>query len=123
MAIRQKNFNICIFCCAVLAYFFNELFLKKYTSGAVLYFFVCYFNDILAGVLMLSFTNYLLVCSKHSLISSFLHIIIFILICSVFWEFAHTFLPTGGIFDPYDFVAYSFGGIFYFILLKLHNNL
>lgn len=118
MKFAKKHYNSIIFTCAVLAYFFNELILKKYASGAVLYFSICYANDVLASLLMLSITNQLLIFARRAPIVSVMHTFIFVAICALFWEMSYLFLPTGGVFDLWDFAAYALGGAIY---LALHR--
>ena len=85
----------------------------------------CYFNDILAGVLIISYTNFILSFynggSKE--IRSIKYIELLVLVCGLFWEYISPIFRTDQVTDPIDILAYLAGGIIYYVIrTKLDNR-
>ena len=100
-------------------YLINNLFIKKLTSGNIQYFFICYFNDILAPLVILPYCNILFEYVNIKLID-FKYIIIFILICGFVWEFLAPFIKENSFCDLFDFIAYITGAAIYWIIQKIN---
>ena len=83
-------------------------------------FLVSYLNDVLAGVLILSYTNLLLHLVKR-VMSKLLTIFAFILCCSCVWEFVAPYFKGGAVFDWFDFVAYQLGGLLYWGVFRVYR--
>lgn len=64
----------------------NELLFRPLTVGALHNFFAWYLNDILAGVLILAFSNLLLGLAHLPLLDTPKRIAPFILACAAAWE-------------------------------------
>jgi hypothetical protein len=109
--------NIVIMTICIVAYGFNRFFLKDILNWLFLR---CYLNDVLAGALMLAYTNVLFSIvrkDEHSLISLPI-IMIFILLAGFFWEFATPLFHEGSVTDYADIAAYLVGGIVYWLIVQ-----
>ena len=80
-----------------------------------------YFNDILAGIILIAFTN-LMFELKNISIKKIVHIEMYLLAVGIFWEYITPLYKTSSISDPFDILAYMFGGIVYWIIFKLNKN-
>jgi hypothetical protein len=101
-------------------YALNNYLLKGLDIPGLDVFLVSYFNDVLAGVLILSYTNLLLHLVKR-VMSKLLTIFAFILCCSFVWEFVAPYFKAGAVFDWFDFVAYQLGGLLYWTLFRVYR--
>lgn len=108
------KFNISIFLIATLLYLFNEFILKKNTTGFVYYFFICYFNDILAPLLLLPYSNILLEKEQKQIVS-LRNILVFMCVCGFVWEYLAPFMKPSSTTDIIDLIAYLFGGFLYWL--------
>lgn len=110
--------NILIFLVCFLLYLINEFLFKKYFNNI---FFIGYYNDVLAPILLLSYSNILLYRYNNVLIgtTSF----VFILICSFIWEFLAPLIKKGSVIDIFDFVAYIVGCTIYNVIFKLNKKI
>lgn len=77
-----------------------------------------YFNDTLAAILILAFSN-LLFIKVHKSIFKFKDIFLFITACGCVWEFITPLYKRNSTTDYYDFIAYYVGAMIYFILVKI----
>jgi hypothetical protein len=115
---NKKNLVNIILCITVpLLYQLNNIYFKKISLNFLRYIFVCYFNDALAAILILAFSNLLLI-KIHKSIFEFKYIFLFITACGCVWEFITPLYKRNSITDYYDFIAYYVGAIIYFILVK-----
>lgn len=112
----MRLLNIVIFLICYLLYLLNESILKNLNN----LFFTGYYNDILAPILLLSYSNFLLSKYKKNLIGT--KSFIFILVCSIIWEFFAPLIREGSVIDPFDFVAYLFGCFLYNVIYKFITN-
>lgn len=99
----------------IIFYVFNQYYKTICPIESLRLFLVCYANDILAGILILAYSNICLSFISKSIIQ-LPTILWFILGCGFVWEIlAPLFKPTA-IFDPLDLLAYLIGGIIYWWL-------
>lgn len=102
----------------VALYVLNRWLLQPMLSGAVLNFFSGYFNDILAGCLILAFVNLLLTIAKLPALQYLLPCLIFIFICGLFWELVTPLYLARSVGDPWDIAAYLAGGLLWYLLRR-----
>lgn len=109
--------NFLIFIISVLLYVLNTLIFSNLNYSTIHYFFSCYFNDLLAPILLFSYIN-LLLSLLDKKIYSLKYLIIIIMSCSFVWEsLILSFKPTS-VSDPIDVSFYVLGTLIYWIILK-----
>jgi hypothetical protein len=93
-------------------YFTNNSVIKAHTAGLLHIFFVCYFNDLMAPLFLLSYSNILLwTVNKRCL--KLKYIVAFCLTAGFVWEFLAPCFKEGSVTDPLDLLCYVLGGILY----------
>ena len=110
---NDKNFriyNLVILIIALSLYLLNNHFLHE-----INWFFMFYFNDFLAIVVLLSFLN---IVYPYKLTNLWLIIIVTIL-ASFVWEYVALFIKPGSIFDFIDIISYFGSMVIYLVLLYL----
>ena len=108
---------ILLFVTAAL-YLLNNLILKQNTRGVLREFLICYFNDVMAPMALLAYSNILLGTTGKRL-CSIRHIFPFCLCAGFVWEFLAPILKEGSVADPCDMIAYLFGGSVYWIMMLI----
>ena len=103
-----RVYNIIIFVIALSLYLFNNHFLHE-----VNWFFMFYFNDFLAIVVLLSFLN---IVYPYKLTNLWLIILVTIL-ASFVWEYVALFIKPGSIFDFVDIICYFGSMVIYLVIL------
>lgn len=102
-----------------LLYLFNNIIFKEVTTGILQYFFICYFNDVLAPLWILSYSNILL-SKKGIALVRLREIIYFTIFCGIVWEVFAPFAKKIAVTDIFDMVAYLFGGYLFWFLQRLY---
>ncbi len=113
---NDKNFriyNLVILIIALSLYLLNNHFLHE-----INWFFMFYFNDFLAIVVLLSFLN---IVYPYKLTNLWLIIIVTIL-ASFVWEYVALFIKPGSIFDFIDIISYFGSMVIYLVLLYLSEG-
>lgn len=105
---KFRIYNLIILILALSLYFLNNHFLHE-----INWFFMFYFNDFLAIVVLLSFLN---VVYPYKLTNLWLIIIVTIL-ASFVWEYVALFIKPGSIFDFIDIVCYFGSMVIYLVIL------
>jgi hypothetical protein len=108
---NDKNFrayNLIILVLALSLYLLNNHFMHE-----INWFFMFYFNDFLAIVVLLSFLN---IVYPFKLTNIWL-IIIVTALASFVWEYVALFIKKGAIFDPMDIICYFGSMVIYLIIL------
>ena len=103
-----RIYNLIILLIALALYLLNNHFLHEMN-----WFFMFYFNDFLAIVVLLSFLN---VIYPYKLTNLWL-IIIVTLLASFVWEYVALFVKSSSIFDLMDIFCYFGSMVLYLILL------
>ena len=103
-----RAYNIIIFVIALSLYLLNNHFLHE-----VNWFFMFYFNDFLAIVVLLSFLN---IVYPYKLTNLWLIILVTIL-ASFVWEYVALFIKPGSIFDFVDIICYFGSMVIYLVIL------
>lgn len=112
----MRMLNVLIFIICFILYLLNELLFKKNYNNI---FFIGYYNDILAPLLLLSFSNILLDKYKKKILGAKSFIVIFI--CSIVWEILAPIIKKGAVLDVLDFVAYTIGCVIYNVIFLLYG--
>ena len=104
---RFRIYNLIILIVGLSLYLLNNHFLHE-----INWFFMFYFNDFLAIVVLLSFLNLIY---PYKLTNVWLIIIVTIL-ASFVWEYVALYIKAGAIFDIIDVICH-FGSIVIYIIL------
>jgi|LDZT01.1.fsa_nt_gi hypothetical protein len=110
---RFENFSI--FILSILLYIFNTLIFSHLNNSEIHYFFTCYFNDLLAPLLLFSYIN-LVLSLREKKIYALKYLIIIIIACSFVWEYLILFFKPTSVSDPVDVVFYVLGTIIYWLI-------
>lgn len=111
-SIKYNISDILILLTVSALYQLNNRYIKAATIGTLHEFFVCYFNDLMAPMFMLSYSNILLGTVNRKLMK-IRHIVWFCLLIGAVWEFVAPFMKEGAVWDPFDILCYLIGGIIY----------
>lgn len=84
-------------------------------------FFVGYFNDILAGLVILTLTNLLLTLAGLRPLGG-ISAVLFVLLCGLFWELAPLLYKPAAVCDPWDLAAYLAGCGAYLLLAHVFKK-
>ncbi|GGM41924.1 hypothetical protein GCM10011351_30020 [Paraliobacillus quinghaiensis] len=98
-------------------YTFNKLYLSNHVFIRLINY---YFNDILGGVLIVSYTNMvsILLHQYKLVLLKVPNIILFTLAVGLFWEYVTPLYYTKSITDLYDVLAYITGGLIYWVAVN-----
>ena len=105
---RFRIYNLVMLVVALSLYLLNNHFLHE-----INWFFMFYFNDFLAIVVLLSFLN---IVYPFKLTNLWLIILVTVL-ASFVWEDVALFIKKGAIFDPMDIICYFGSMVIYLIIL------
>ena len=108
----KKNLFILVTCAGL--YWICRLWLRYVTTGALQWFLVCYFSDILAGLVLPSIVGLILFAAKLPPIGKWRHIALILLGAGLVWECLAPLWKPGAVFDWWDFLAYQLGGLLYY---------
>ena len=103
---------------ALLLYIVNRIYLK----GVLNWVFVQhYFNDVLAGMVIVAFVNILAVLGnqRRLLLIRFFRILLFTSVCGLFWEYITPLYLSYSVADPLDVLAYMSGGVLYWGIIRI----
>ena len=103
-----RTYNLIILIVALSLYFLNNHFLHE-----INWFFMFYFNDFLAIVVLLSFLN---IVYPFKLTNLWLIILVTVL-ASFVWEYVALFIKPGSRFDFIDIIFYFGSMVIYLIIL------
>ena len=103
-----RTYNLIILVVALSLYFLNNYFFHE-----INWFFMFYFNDFLAIVVLLSFLN---IVYPFKLTNLWLIILVTVL-ASFVWEYVALFIKAGSRFDFIDIIFYFGSMLIYLILL------
>jgi hypothetical protein len=107
---------VIFFLCFVL-YAFNEILFKT-ISTQYKWFFTGYFNDLIASVLLISYSNILFVIFLRKLYLNFIALSIFVLLVGCYWEYVTPYYKVSTP-DPYDILMYYIGLLVYWTIRKI----
>ena len=105
---------------ALLLYILNKFYLRDLLNWS---FGKYYLNDVLAGLLIVGIVNILSIYGnqRRLLLIRLPRILVFTFLCGVFWEYITPLYLHYSISDPFDVVAYMFGGFCYWIVIRMNS--
>lgn len=123
------RFDIVVLAVCAFLFFFLDGFLIEAVTGVCpstlgSYLLQCHAIDALGGCAFMAYTNLLLDLVKPDVrFKRPISVLIYMLLCGVFWEaIAPQFVPNS-IGDVLDVAAYLIGAFCYLLLAKIHGNL
>lgn len=108
-----RIFNLIVFIVALSLYCLNNHFLHE-----INWFFMSYFNDFLAIIVLLSFLN---VIYPYKLTNVWIITLVTIL-ASFVWEYVALFIKQGAIFDFMDIICYFASMVVYLAILYFYEG-
>lgn len=114
---------ISLLVCAALFYansfMFIDLVIGYAPESPLSYVASCHLNDFIGGVAFMCYTNLLIDLVKPEVrFKKLSSILLFMLLCGLFWEYIAPFFVVGSVSDPLDVMSYALGGILYWLLTK-----
>lgn len=103
----------------------NKSKLCSFRNQDVERFFSGYLNDILGTVVFLLYLCIVRSVLKIQYRFKLVHVVIITLVCGIIWEYLTPFYRNDTVSDPWDILAYMFGGILFWYIFKgktLMNN-
>ena len=113
---KRANIIIILFCLSL--YIINNYIIKR-IENVFQDFFICWFNDLLAPILVLAYINFRF-GDNHKLNS----LLTVLLLCTVFcavWEIGGLIIKQNSTFDPLDIACYYIGGLIYYFAMRVYN--
>lgn len=110
----KRNLFILVICGGL--YWLCRLWLRDVAAGLLQWFLICYFSDILAGLVLPSIAGLVLFAAKRPAIQRWRHIALLLLGAGLVWEWLAPLWKPGAVFDWWDFAAYQLGGLLYFLI-------
>ena len=92
-------------------YWLNRLWLRHVTSGWARWFLVCYFSDLLAGLMLPALVDGMLLADARQ-VGPLLQL------AGLVGECRAPRWKAGAVVDPWDFLAYQVGGGLYLLLRR-----
>jgi len=122
---RNYNFyilNLSLPGLCIILYIVNNYLIKFYYHS---FFTGNYHNDILAGIILLCYSNILFsFYSKKDLVLRKLYLIsLFLLAAGLFWEYVTPLYKPDAVSDAGDIAAYLTGGVIYYFIVKAEGLL
>ena len=114
-SIKRKPLNLLLILVVICMYFLNNFYFKYRTEGIVKYFLVCYLNDLIAPILLISYANILLISINYE-INKIQWIIFLGFGAGLLWEFVAPFYRTSATTDFIDLCFYVLGSIIYWCM-------
>lgn len=120
-SIAKAPMDLILICIIALLYTLNNIVLKQHTTGIIREFLVCYFNDLMAPMFLIAYSNIVL-GTKEKRLYRIRHILPFCLCAGIVWEFFAPIIKNGSVTDPFDIIAYLIGGSMYWVLEKVRTR-
>lgn len=114
--------NLIIIITIFVLYELNNYIFIRYSNGHIYYFCTCYFDDLMAGTLMMSSINIVLVLLFSKRIKNLFPILLMMLLIGIFWEYSPNIFRENAVSDIADIVAYEIGGLFYWFLFYIKED-
>lgn len=101
-------------------YLLNRLYLKTILSYKFIHY---YFNDLLAGILIIAYCNLILDQSKYKFrFNSVLNTLPFIIVVGLFYEYVTPLYLNYSTSDIMDVLFYAIGAMIYLLIMKIFNQ-
>lgn len=107
--------NVVIIIVCILMYICNEIYLKRSFRSFWIH---GYFNDGLAGIILLAYVQIVLLPFFTKKIS-FTQTIVLVFFSGLYWEFIAPLYRREAVTDYRDIIAYEIGGIICFMINKI----
>lgn len=120
-SIRRHRKDTAAAVLVAVLYVVNNLYLKSQFSGNLRIFFVCYLNDLMAPVFLLSYANILLGSIQRRL-QKLWQILPMIFVFGCCWEFAAPLFKQSSVTDLIDILCYMAGAVLYWALIGRGQN-
>lgn len=114
----KKNSLIIIICS--MLYLLNKIVFLNTINTFLTFFLKCYFNDILAGLVIISLFNILIIITFSIKINKYYYILLLLLIIGLFWEYSPKLIRKNAVSDIIDIFAYEFGGLLYWFINQIN---
>lgn len=98
----------------------NKYNLIKFHNEKFDYFMKCYFNDILGTIVFLLYLSIVLSFLKKDFRFRLIDVILITVVSGLLWEYVTPLYREDTVSDPWDLVAYLFGGICFWGLVKVN---
>lgn len=118
---KERRINVLIMLVCICLYFFVRWFRRVY-DGNAFRFIQYHLTDMIAPIVVLSYSGYLLNIKKHHSIKRIKHILLLCLFCSFIWEFCARFLHPSSVSDWIDVCSIFGGGFVYWIIINLSKE-
>ena len=116
-SIQKRPVNPILILAVAGAYVINNCYLKAHTGGALQYFLICHFNDLICPLLFFAYANLLLLTVEREITRLWV-ILLISMGTSFLWEFAAPLFKASATTDPVDLACYIAGGILYWVILR-----
>lgn len=106
-------------------YCVNRFWLKDAVVAPMIsYFLRCYFNDCLAGIAVIAYTNLIFGLSRmgKAIVKTYSAAALVCIACGILWEYLLPAFIQHGTSDVWDIAAYVLGGCTYIILARRLGN-
>ena len=121
--INERNTNFFIFIFALILYLINNNFKQDINISVLGPIFKFHFNDYLAGIVLLSYVNFVLSFSKFKQADNLRSVFFYSFISSIAWEVILPVLNTKSTGDVLDAFAYFLGALTYYFIIKIKGFL
>lgn len=120
---NRRHYDLFMLCVVSALYFINQIIKSEIPQGIVGYFVRCYANDVLCGVLIMSYSNLILSYARRPLkpFEKYRHIFAYVFVCGLFWEYGARFIKPSATLDMFDIVAYIVGATIYWSIQQARN--
>lgn len=116
LSIKKNPQNSQLILIVACLYVLNNNYFKSNTDGILQYFMICYFNDLIAPILLLSYANILLISINYEL-KQVKWIILLGIGAGLFWEFSAPLFKTSSTTDINDLYMYTLGSFLYWCIV------
>ena len=121
-SIKKRPINIWLIIIVVCLYGLNNHYLKSITTGDIQYFMICYFNDLICPILLLSYTNILLISIDQEMKRA-QTILLFGFCAGIAWELISPLIKSSTTTDLMDIFIYTGGSLFYWCMYTLAEKI
>lgn len=119
LMVRRKNFILILV--TIVLYIINQCIKNKIPIEGIRWFMTCYFNDTIGGITFMAYCG-LVFEHYHRRMTKLWQIILLMASCGFFWEYITPLFRTNTISDPWDILAYVFGSIIYWLIMRSEYN-
>ena len=116
---NERNTSVLIFIFALILYVINNYFKQDIKISVLGPIFKYHFNDYLAGIVFLSYVNFVLSFSKFKQANDLKSVFFYSIVCSIAWELILPMLSAKSTGDILDVLAYFLGALSYYLIIKV----